>query len=330
VVYRKLIPFATAACCLVMATPAHAEPSELPAQFAYNYGETDTARSGGMGGALRALGGGVSSLFLNPANMGIQRVYHIEAIGQWTPEAARQMYGGAIVDSTRRLSGGLSVIGGFQDPDGIDRSSIDVRLNLAFALSDAFHLGIGGRYLSLDQEGLGPLGNSRASGGLYDPEDLPDGRESLVNAVTFDAGMTIRATDELHIGFSGTNLTYPNNGLLPTTVGGGIGYGTREFSIEVDGIADLNSWVEVSPRVMAGGEYLIANSFPIRLGYRFDLLAGSGLKSSHQVSGGLGYVDPRFSVEASVRRTVAGPSATMIIAGVAFHLESLGLPIQDF
>jgi hypothetical protein len=272
----------------------------------------------------------VNGLYLNPANMGIQRVYHIMALGQWTPEAARQMYGGAIVDSTRRLSGGLSVIGGFQDPDGIDRSNIDVRMGLAFAISDGFHLGIVGRYMSLDQEGIGPLGNSRASGGLFDVDDQPDGREALVNSLTFDAGFTIKATDALHLGISGTNLTYPNNGILPTTVGGGIGYGDGDFSIEVDGVADFNSWPEISPRIMAGGEFLVADSVPLRAGYRFDLLAGSGLDSSHQLSAGAGYVDTRFGIEAGVRRTLVGPSATIITVSLALHLESLGLPIQDY
>jgi opacity protein-like surface antigen len=304
--------------------------TELPPQLAYNYGETDTPRSGGMAGALRAMGGDVNAIFLNPGAMGVSRVYHIQALGQFTPEAGRQLYGGAVVDSTRRLSGGLAVVGGFQDPDGIDRSHVDVRAALAFALSNRFHLGLAGRYLSLDQEGLGPLGHSRASGGLYDEEDQPDGRDALVNTLTFDAGAVIRATDELHIGLVGQSLSYPNNGLLPTVAGGGIGYGNGDFSIEVDALADFNSWTEPSPRVMAGGELLIADAFPIRAGYRFDLMAGSGLTSSHQASGGLGYVDPRFSVEASVRRTLVGPSATMIMVGVAFHLESFGLPIEPY
>ncbi len=301
-----------------------------PPQFGFNYGETDTPRSGAMAGALRALGGGNTAHYLNPANMGISRLYHIQALTQFTPEAGRHLYGGAIVDSTRRLSGGLSFIGGFQDSDGIDRSHLDARVSLAFAITNQFHLGLSGRYLNLDQEGLGPLGQSRASGGLLDPEDAPFGRDALVNTVTFDAGVTVKATDELHIGLSGQNLTYPNNGILPTTVGGGIGYGTKDFSIEVDGIADFSSWAEISPRVMAGGEYLIANHFPIRVGYRFDLMAGSGLDPSHQVSAGFGYVDTAFAVEAGLRRTVAGPSATMIMAGVSVHLESFGVPIQDF
>ena len=301
-----------------------------PPQFGFNYGETDTPRSGAMSGALRALGGSNAAHFLNPANLGITRLYHIQALTQFTPEAGRHLYGGAVVDSTRRLSGGATFIGGFQDADGIDRSHLDARVSLAFAISSRFHVGLSGRYMMLDQEGVGPLGDSDVSGGLKDPDDTPDGRDALVNTVTFDAGVTLKATDELHIGISGQNLSYPNNAVLPTTVGGGIGYGTEDFSIEVDGVADFNSWNEISPRIMAGGEYLIADRFPIRLGYRFDLLAGSALDPSHQLSGGLGYIDKSFSVEAAVRRTLAGPSATMIIIGVALHLESFGIPIDDY
>jgi opacity protein-like surface antigen len=337
---RFVATFASATCAatlLLAATlcnDAHAQEEDdffdsAPPRFGFNYGETDTPRSGAMGGALRALGGANTAHYLNPANMGITRLYHIQALTQFTPEVGRHLYGGAIVDSTRRLSGGVSFIGGFQDADGIDRSHLDARISLAFAITNRFHLGLSGRYMNLDQEGVGPFGNSRASGGLVDPDD-PAGRESLVNTVTFDAGMTIKATDELHIGVSGQNLSYPNNGILPTTVGGGIGYGTRDFSVEVDGVADFNSWPEISPRVMAGGEYLLANHFPIRVGYRFDLLAGSELDPSHQVSGGLGYVDTSFGVEASVRRTVAGPAATIILVGVSIHLESFGVPIQDY
>jgi opacity protein-like surface antigen len=305
-----------------------AAQSELPAQFAYNYGETDTARSGGMSGALRAAGSAETAIFLNPANMGLSRIYHIDAIGQFTPEAGRHLYGGTIVDSTRRLAGGFGLIGGFQDGDGIDRSHIDVNAALSFAASDAFHIGLSGRYLSLQQEGRGVLGQSRASGGLVDPDD-PAGRLGLVNAFTFGAGLTLVPVEGLHIGVSGQNLSYPNHGLLPTMVGGGIGYGTRDFTIEADGVADFSSWSEISPRVMVGGEYLLIDAIPLRLGYRFDNMSGSQLDPSHQLSGGVGYTDPRFALAASVRRTLVGPSATMIIAQLSLFLESFGLPIAE-
>lgn len=299
---------------------ALAEPSELPGSYAYNYGEQETPRTGAMAGATRALGNSTTAVLQNPGGMGLSRVYHIEALGQWTPEAARQVYGGCIVDSTRRLSGALALLGGFIDPDGIDRSYIDLKLALSFLLSREFSIGLAGRYLNLDQEGFGPLGDSRASGGLLDPDDAPRGRDALVNTVNFDAGVVLRATDELHFGVVGKNLAYAANGLLPTTLGGGIGYGTEDFSVEVDGLADFNSWLDISGRVMAGGEYLAGDHFPLRLGYRFDQGA-----MSHELSGGLGYIDRRFSVEASVRRTLVGPSATFIFVGLAYHLESSGL-----
>jgi hypothetical protein len=320
---------AIVALLLCASSSASADPSEVPPQLGWNYGETDTARSAGMSGALRAIGGGVTAPFMNPANLGLQRVYHIEAIGQFTPEAARHMYGGVIMDSTRRFAGAVSFVGGFQDPEGVDRSSIDVRLALAFAISEQFHVGIGGRYLNLEQQGLGPLGSSRASGGLADPEDPPLGRNALVNTGTLDAGITIRATDQLHIGVVGQNLTYPDNGLLPTTVGGGIAFGTDDFSIEVDGLADFNSWEGPSPRVMVGGEYLIAGIVPARLGYRFDYMNGDDA-GSHQLSAGTGYIDTHFAVQAGVRRTVTSPHETVIVLGLAIYLDAFGLPVEEY
>lgn len=331
---RSGLSIAAVLFALAWTSAASADPSDLPSQFAYNYGETETPRLLGMSGALRAFGGGTAAPYINPANLGITRVYHIGAFVQATPEAARHLYGGTIIDSTRRFSGGVSVIGGFLDADGIDRSQIDVRLPLAFAITDRFHLGLAGRYLFLDQEGLGALGDSRVSGGLKDPDDAPRGRSALVNTITFDAGLTIVATEGLNIAVTGYNLSYPNNSLLPTMVGGGIGYGSEDFTIEVDAIGDFNSYEKPNPRVMAGAEYLIADSFPIRAGYRFDMMNGSGQSPTHQVSVGFGYLDPRFGIEAGLRRTLVKQShpmaATMISAGVSFHLESLGVPIQEF
>jgi len=316
-------------CLLVLLSErAAADPSELPPAFAFSYGEHETARSTAMGGALSALGSGTTAAFSNPAAMALSKIYHIEAVGQFTPEAARQVYGGIIVDTTRVVAGGISVVGGFIDPDGIDRSFIDVRLPLSLSISDRLSIGLTGRYLNLDQEGLGPLGDSRASGGLLDPDDAPTGRDALLNTLTFDAGLNVSITDGLRIAAVGHNLTYPDNGLLPTVVGGGIGYGTEDFSVEIDAVADLTSWGEPTPRLMVGGEYLIADRFPIRLGYRYDGLdlAASGVDtSSHALAAGVGYIDPRFSVEAAVRRTLVGPSATMIGVSLAYFLESTGL-----
>lgn len=299
---------------------AAAAGSPLDPSIIYNYGENETTRSLGMGGALRALGNGTSAIYLNPAAMVETRVYHLEAFAQITPETGRQVYGGTVVDSvTGRLAGSISVVGALMDPDGLDRSAIDVRLGLAYPISERFFIGLGGRYAKITQSGIGPLGDSKVSGGLKDPEG---GRYAIVNTVTFDAGLIVKPTDSVYLAAVGQNLTYPNNGLLPTTVGGGIGYGNENLSLEADGLADLNSWGKPKARLMVGGEYLLINHIPLRLGYRFD--QGANL---HTLSTGLGYIGNEFSIEASVKRILADQTrgSTTMVFSVAYFFESSGL-----
>ena len=168
--------------------------SALPAPLVTNEAESETARSAALGGALRAWGAGTTAVFLNPANLAETKAYHLEGIVQLTPEASRQAYGGVIMDSiTNRLSGGISAIGSFVDPDGIDRTTLDVRIGLAYPITDRFLVGLGGRYIRATQLGNGPLGNSKVSGGLVDGE----GRFPFVSTATFDAGITIKATEGL-------------------------------------------------------------------------------------------------------------------------------------
>jgi hypothetical protein len=300
-----------------------AAQSPLEPAVIYNYGENETPRSAAMGGALRAMGAGTSGLFLNPAAIPLSHVYHIEALIQGSPETGRVVGGGSVVDSvTSRLAGGFSLVGGRMDPSGIDRSLIDMRLDLAFPITERFIIGLGGRYLKLTQSGVGAFGTSPFSGGLLDSSSTsqPPGRNAMVNNLTLDAGIVVRPTDSIFIAAVGQNLTYPRNGILPTTVGGGLGYGSDTFSIEADGIADLNSWLKPTARVGLGAEYVVATVVPIRAGYRFD----QGAKL-HTVSLGTGYVGPMFSIEGTVKRTISNPGATTLIFSIAYHLESSGL-----
>ena len=56
-----------------------------------------------------------------------------------------------------------------------------------------------------------------------------------------------------------------------------------------------------------------------------SLVVGLGALVLHAVSGGIAYVDPRFSVDGSVRQTVSGDSATAIVFGFTMHVEASGL-----
>jgi opacity protein-like surface antigen len=320
------------------ADPDPLDPSRLPPQVIYNYGENESPRSAAMGGALRALGGGTSAIQLNPATMATTRVYHLGASTQLTPQTSRYVFGGTAVDSiTGRLAGSISFMGGLPiDPSGLDRSFMDVRVGAAYSLADRVYVGLAGRYARVNQSsksapfGRGPgdathpiLVHDAVSGGLADGDAAkvtPDARYALLNSFTFDAGLDVKLVDGLYLAAVGQNLTFPGNGLLPTTIGGGLGFGTKSFSIEGDGLADLASWGKPTARLMLGGEALVLDHLPVRLGYRFD--QGARL---HTVSVGSGYVGTEFAIEASVKQTLSNPGATTLLFSLEYFFEASNL-----
>ena len=299
--------------------PLRAEPSSLPPQVGYNFSELELPRTAAMGGALRAFSNSLEALQNNPANLAATRVYHIGGGAQFWTGANRQSYGVSIVDSVvsrSRLAGGVSANWLFQDPDGVDRSGLDVRFGLAFPVSDKLLIGASGRYLDLKEDGY-PRGRnvlppSVASGGL-------DG-DSIVKDITFDAGLSVRPAPGLALSLVGQNLTDPGHGFLPLLLGGGVGYGTNLFTIEADLVGDFTTYEQTELRGMGGIEFLAAGQYPIRLGYRYD-----GGQSSHALSGGLGYAAREFSFDASVRRVLGDEGFTAFFVGVKYHVESLGI-----
>ena len=136
-----------------------------------NFGEIQTARMAGMGDALRATGNGAAGVYLNPATLPVVRGYQIAAITQVTPEVGQWIVGGNVVDSvTSRLAGGFSIDGTpvSADPNGANRTYLNMRLALALPVTDRLMLGLAGRYLKVDESGVGPLGSSAISAGAQD------------------------------------------------------------------------------------------------------------------------------------------------------------------
>jgi hypothetical protein len=310
-----------ASAAFVVASPARADASDLAPEIGFNYGEIETPRIAAMGGAMRAMSNSLEGLFLNPANMAATRVYHLGVNAQIWPEASRQSYGAGIVDSIvskTRIAGGLGGTWNLQDPDGVERQSTDLRFALAFPFADEFLVGLGGRHLWLKQDGdwdgFGSMPPSAASSGLRD--------EQIIKGFAFDAGITVKPAPKFAISVVGANLNNPNNGFQPTSVGGGIGFGTEDFTVEADVLTDFTTWDETTVRGMGGLEILLADRFPIRGGYRYD----QGVKS-HALSLGGGYVDNTFAAEIAVRRTLSPDEAqaTAIVLGFKYHLESTGL-----
>jgi hypothetical protein len=182
---------------------------------------------------------------------------------------------------------------------------------MAYPFSDALFVGLGGRYLWLQQNGSGPLGTSLASSGLED--------EQIMRQWSFDAGATVKPTPELALSLVGTNLNNPDSGFMPTTVGGGLGYGMKEFGVEADLVADFTTWEETTLRAMLAAETLIAGQYALRAGYRYD----AGLDGS-AVGLGFGYVVREFSADLGARRTFGPETATTLVVSFGYHLESAG------
>ncbi|MGH7327177.1 MAG: hypothetical protein ACREJX_02390 [Polyangiaceae bacterium] len=298
-------------CIATFASSALADPSSTTPQQGYDLGEIQSPRELAMGGAQNALGTATTAIYMNPANLPVTRTYTFEGLAAFSPDARRQSYGGGVADSsTSRLAGGFGGTWNMLDPDGVRRQWSDLRLSLAYPISDKIYVGATGRYLHVDQSvAAGPFGASPVSDGTRD--------SPVFNNFTFDLGATVLPTEGLAIGLVGHNLTAPGNGLAPTTLVGGIGYQQHLFAIEADGLADFTTWSSTRLRAMIGGEIFLADHFPIRAGYRYD----DGQKA-HALSAGLGYIDKKFSIEISGRRDiVAEHPMTLFVLGLRYFYD---------
>jgi hypothetical protein len=299
---------------------AFASPSTTSIEQGYDLGAIESPRAVAMGGADAALGVSTAALYDNPANLTFARVYHLEALAAFAPEARRQSYGAAAVDSVLnryRISGGFGGTWSIMDPDGIHRQWTDLRLALAYPLGDRFSVGATVRYLRVDEAAsAGPFGASLASGGTSD--------SPLFNSITLDGGVTLALSDAFRIGGVVKNFNNPGTGVAPLTAGGGIGFSAGEFAVEGDALADFTTYSSTRGRYMLGLEYFAAEHFPLRIGYRYD--EGT---NTHALSGGLGYVDKQWSIEASGRHDIVGNHPATMIAIALRYFYDAGGPAQD-
>ena len=301
-------------CAILGEKPAWAAPSSTTIEEGYQYGEVQHPRAVALGGAGEVWGGSTSAIYGNPANLALYRVYHLEALAAFSPEARRQSYGGAVVDSsTSKLAGGFGGVWSMMDPDGIHRQWTDLRLTLAYPLGDRLSLGATGRYIRGSQlVDRGPLGTSLASSGT--PND------PIVNQFTFDAGAAVAITEQIRVAVSGHNLSAPSTSLAPISVGGGVGWSNQVVSAELDTQVDFRTYSSARDRLKAGGEVLVADHVPLRAGYRYD----AGMKN-HTIGLGAGYVDRRFSIELGGSRAVGDDHpATIIAIGLRLFVDSGG------
>lgn len=266
------------------------------------------SRPTGAGGAFNAVGTGPPGMYHNPAGIATARMYAFGGTYEYTPTG--NVLNGTIVDS--KTNPKLAAAAGYSYHIGHDQTEDpqghDIRLALSVpALPDRVSIGVGGRFLILEQN---------------DTE--------LARGFTLDAGVLFKIADNVHLGVVGSNLIdvcrQPQRcrGVTPRTLGGGFSYGqSTNFRLNGDISVDFNS--EADPETgdnrinflaEGGGEYLIGGSVPVRLGYRHRTL-----DTSNHVTGGLGWRASQFGLDAGVDVNINDPSALTVSTAFAVYFN---------
>lgn len=263
----------------------------------------DSTRTMAMGSGARASAMGTAAITANPANLGLGRLYHIEAFSQFNVTQNYWAFGSAIADSiTNRLAAGMSFRGILGNGDR-DYRGYDGRLSLGLPVVEQFGIGISGRFLKVDAAG------EDQSGRTIGPS---------LTSFNLDAAIRVTPITGLHIAALGYNFIQTDSPLAPLQLGGSASYAYENiFSIGGDFLVDLTTYGEPTFIFGGGVEYFVANMVPIRVGYRGD--SGRGL---HQVTGSVGYVSQQFSVDLALRQDVQpGEKQTDLQLALRYHVQ---------
>lgn len=259
----------------------------------------ETPRGLGMGTGARASVISTSAVAYNPAGLATGKLYHIESLTGYEPNAKRWTVGGAVADSISSVVGaGLSfrgVLGGDSPYRGYD-----ARLALGVPIANVVSIGLTGRYVSMSPH-------------HQSAENAPNNR---VKGFTLDAAAKITLFKGIELAALGYNLIDRDSPLAPLMVGGSLSATFGSISIGGDALADLTTFHNAT--VVAGGgiELLAAGSVALRFGYRAD----SG-RDLHSLTGSIGYVGQRLAADLALRQGVSGGNDTQLVLGMRYHVH---------
>jgi hypothetical protein len=240
-----------------------------------------SSRNIAMGGAYEALGYGAETIGGNPAALSLYKRYQIEATGSWDIPQGYGFGSLGIADSTNPLAAGVSYH--FATFGGAKRSYAHITtLALAYALGELIHLGFTTRSYVL-------VGDSN------------------LNAISINAGVIAKPVSFMTLGFSGHNLIGVYNTNVSRYFVASIGFQiagqlTPAFDLRMD-------FNQVNPRLAYHGgiEWLIAETFPIRIGYQYD-----GIANHQYLSGGIGWFSSGSGIDFAYRHELGGTEGRMI------------------
>jgi hypothetical protein len=265
----------------------------------------ETARGLALGAGGRASAVSTSALAYSPGALSLGNLYHIEGNVDYMSELKTVALGAAVVDSsTAKLGAGIGLRGFLSGDEGL--SGLDGRLGIALSLSDAFSIGVAGRYISLST-------------------DIPEGDDivsvKLARGFTMDASLRVTPTPGVQLDIGALNFIDRSSPYVPTMLTGGIAVAIgQEVTTGVDVVADMTSFKDPGMTLGLGGEYLGGNTVPVRLGYSFDLA-----RKIHALSAGIGYTDQQIGLDLGLKQELERPGPakpeTRVMGSVRYYVN---------
>jgi hypothetical protein len=277
----------------------------------------ESPRGLALGSGVRAAAASTQAQAENPANLVLGGLYHAESFLAYDPTFRRFGWGAAVVDSmTSRLAAGFSFRTLFGENDAGRNKGWEGKLGLAFPIVDAVSVGISGRYsnLRISDPHAVPERGLTLSGEPFAEAEVD--QSFRLKGFTMDAAINVRPVAGLSIAALAYNIVNRDTPLAPMMVGGSAAFSIGGITLGGDVLVDLNrhgAFDGTKLLLGGGGEYLMAGLVPLRLGYLYD--QGRAL---HYLSGGIGYVDPRFGLQASLRQTLHGKSETSLFFALQY------------
>jgi hypothetical protein len=251
-------------------------------------GDLMRARSFGMGGAFRALGGGTEAIEGNPASLAVFRRYLIELAGAWDP---RNPFGFGSVSVMDSASGALAAGLAYHLVSlGTGEDHRVAHLNTAaFSLpfGQALQVGVSARHVVM-------TGSRQA------------------NAITGDAGLLLRMGPVMAT-VSGHNLVDIANSDFPRTFAGALGLITPEFTLAADVRSDFDP-ARPAYSFSGGAEWVAGGALPLRAGFTRDF----ALRSSY-VGAGIGFLVEGGGLDLGYRHELGGSYSRLL--SVTFRLR---------
>lgn len=268
-----------------------APPTEIPGDTGLR--EMMTGRAYAMGGAYRALGIGGEAVTGNPAAMSLYRRYMVDVSGAWDLR-------------TKFAFGNVTIL---------DSSTNIIAAGLAYHLA-SIGRGQARRIAHCNTAASSiPISDNLMLGAAAKHFLMTGARES--NAITLDAGLLVRLFAGLTISLSGHNLIDVSNPDITRYYALAAGWSGGGFNVAADMRADFGIAPTVQLAFNAGAEYVLAQAFPIRLGYTLDKISGR-----QDLSGGVGIYIEGTGLDLAYRHELGGTNGHLIALTLRLQTSS--------